>query len=59
MSRASQRRWAIRWARHFNRYSHISTVAVGGWAAVRAMNVPGRHWVYVRRQAKHRFEGES
>lgn len=55
MGRARRVRRSVRWARYFNRYGHMSGVAVGGWAAVRALNVPGKHWMYVRRQAKHRF----
>jgi hypothetical protein len=32
------------------------SVTVGGSAAVRAMNVPGKHWKYVRRQQRHPFD---
>lgn len=55
MSKASRRRKSVRWARYFNHYGHKLDVVVGGWAAVRAMNIQGQHWKHVRRQAKHRF----
>lgn len=55
MSRARKRRKAIRWARYTNRYAFMLDVSVGGWSFVRALNVPGRHWIYVRRQAKRKF----
>jgi hypothetical protein len=58
VSRRRKVRRSVRWARYFNHYGHRPDVVVGGWAAVRAMNVPGMHWKYIRRQAKHRF-GES
>ena len=55
VSRAKKVRRSIRWARYFNHYGHKLDVVVGGRGAVRAMNVRGKHWMYVRRQAKHRF----
>lgn len=56
MSKSRKRKKAIRWARYFNRYAHSMCITVGGWSCVRAMNVPGKHWMYVRRQQKHRFD---
>lgn len=59
MSTARKRRRTIRWARYFNHYGHMPSVLLGGDGAVNAMTfVSGRHWSYIRHQAKHRF-GES
>lgn len=54
MSRNRKRRRAIRWARYLNRYTHINEVNVVTWGTIRAMALPGDHWMHVRRQAKHR-----
>ena len=55
MSRRRKIRRSVRWARYFNHYSYMSDVIIGGDGAVAAIWVKGRHWKYVRRQAKHRF----
>jgi len=58
MSRTAQRRRSIRWARYTNHYGFMSDVSVGGWSFVYALNVPGRHWMFVRRQAKRKWSGQ-
>lgn len=56
MSKARRLRRSRRWARYFNHYGHKMSVVIGGWGAVRAMNVRGQHWHHIRRQGKP-FEG--
>lgn len=55
----NRRRKAVRWARYFNHYGHIPNVYLGGWAAHRVISSAMLHsqysFIYVRRQAKHRF----
>ena len=57
MSRLARKRRSLRWARMFNRFGHIPSAAVGGWAAIRAMHprVVGRSWMHVRHQQPHRY----
>lgn len=64
MSRHRQNRRAVRWARYFNHYGHIPEVFLGGWSANRVIWSSMRQrryaFLYVRRQAKHRFgEGRA
>jgi hypothetical protein len=61
VSRARKLRRSVRWARYFNHYAHLSDVIIGGGPAHRLVvaGVLGHRsslpFLYVRRQAKHRF----
>lgn len=59
MSRAVQRRRAIRWARYANHYAFDIGAVVGGWAFIRGMNRSGQSWKFVRRQAKRKYQSSE